>query len=219
MELSLEQLRELMGYAARAGAQAACALIAGNMETIVRDTARAGAEALKREQKAIRKRENAEHIDRRLHNTRLLLKNYWMLKQHFQNAVYSFEEEANDTEIKPGDLWKLLNQTTPTDEIYIESICKSATRTMLIIQHVDRMLDIYAAACERSAMDSMKRQYRILQARYLDDSPLPMTEIAEREHIHRRTAEKDLDAAIEGLTALIFGFDAIKDLTKGEANP
>lgn len=216
MELSIEQLQALVQLAARTGVQATLAVISGDQESIVRDAARAGADALKREQAAIRKQERSKTIDRRLHNTRLLLKNYRMLKQHFQNAVYTFEEEQAVGDMKPGDIWKLLNKTAPTEEIYIEAICKSATRTMIILQHLDRMLDIYAAFCDKSNMDSVKRQYRILKARYLDETQIPMTEIAEREHVHKRTAEKDLDSAIESVTALIFGIDAIKDLTKGE---
>lgn len=216
MELSIEQLQALVQLAARTGVEATLAVISGDQESIVRDAARAGADALRREQAAIRKQERSKTIDRRLHNTRLLLKNYRMLKQHFQNAVYTFEEEQAVGDMKPGDIWKLLNKTAPTEEIYIEAICKSATRTMIILQHLDRMLGIYAAFCDKSNMDSVKRQYRILKARYLDETQISMTEIAEREHVHKRTAEKDLDSAIESVTALIFGIDAIKDLTKGE---
>ena len=212
----MEQLLQIVQLAAETGAKAAFAAMAGDNESIVRDAARAGAEALKKEQTAIRKRENARHIDKRLHNTRLLLKNYRMLKAHFKNAVYTLEEEHANQEMKPGDIWKLLNQTAPTEEIYIEAICKSATRTMIILQHLDRMLDIYAAFCERSPMPSVKRQYRIMKARYLDEPQISMADIADMEHIHKRTAEKDLDVAIESITALIFGIDAIKDLTKGE---
>ena len=215
MELSMEQLQALVQLAAQTGVQATLAVISGDQDSIVRNAAKAGADALRREQAIIRKQERSRTIDRRLHNTRLLLKNYRMLKQHFENAVYTFEEEQTSGEMKPGDIWKLLNKSAPTEEIYIEAICKSATRTMIILQHLERMLDIYAAFCERSPMESIKRQQRILKARYLDEPQISMVEIAEREHIHKRTAEKDLDAAIESVTALIFGIDAIKDLTGG----
>jgi len=215
MELSMQQLEQLIQLAGNTGAQAAYAVLAGDQGSIVRDAARKGAEALKKEQTAIRKRESAKNIDKRLHNTRLLLKNYRMLKEHFTNAIFTLDEERAIDELKPGDIWKLLNNSAPSDEIYIESICKSATRTMIILQHLDRMLEIYAAFCDRSPMESIKRQYRVMKARYLDEPQVSMSDIADREHIHKRTAEKDLDAAIESITALIFGIDAIKDLTGG----
>ncbi len=215
MELTMEQLEQLIQLAATTGAQAAYAVLAGDQGSVVRDAARKGAEALKKEQTAIRKRESAKNIDKRLHNTRLLLKNYRMLKEHFQNAIYTLDEERAIDELKPGDIWKLLNSSAPTEEIFVESICKSATRTMIILQHLDRMLEIYEALCERSPMDSVKRQCRVMKARYLEEPQVSMSDIADREHIHKRTAEKDLDAAIESITALIFGIDAIKDLTGG----
>lgn len=215
LELSMEQLERLVQLAANTGAQAAYAMLSGDQGAIVRDAARKGADALKREQNAIRKRERAEHIDKRLHNTRLLLKNYRMLKEHFTNAVFTLEEERAVGELKPGEIWRLLSNSEPNDEVFIESICKSATRTMIILQHLDKMLEIYEAFCEHSSMESLKRQYRVLRARYLEEPQVSMLEIADREHIHKRTAEKDLDAAIEGITALIFGIDAIKDLTGG----
>ena len=138
-----------------------------------------------------------------------------MLKEHFENAIYTLEEERAVGEMKPGEIWKLLSNSEPDDEIFIESICKSATRTMIILQHLDRMLEIYEAFCEHSSMESLKRQCRVMKARYLEEPQVSMSDIADREHIHKRTAEKDLDAAIESITALIFGIDAIKDLTGG----
>jgi len=125
------------------------------------------------------------------------------------------DEEIAAIEDEPGYLFKLLTNETGSNEIYIESIQKSATRTMITLQHLDRMLDIYAAMCDRSPMESVKRQYRVMKARYLEEPQVSMSDIADREHIHKRTAEKDLDAAIECITALIFGIDAIKDLTGG----
>ena len=215
MELTMEQLEWLVQLAANTGAQAAYAYLAGDQGSVVRDAARKGADALKREQTAIRKRERSAHIDKRLHNTRLLLKNYRKLKEHFENAIYTLEEERAVGEMKPGEIWKLLSNSEPDDEIFIESICKSATRTMIILQHLDRMLEIYEAFCEHSSMESLKRQCRVMKARYLEEPQVSMSDIADREHIHKRTAEKDLDAAIESITALIFGIDAIKDLTGG----
>lgn len=215
MELTQEQLRWIVETSARTAVEATLQTLEGECTVqVVRDACKAGAEAVAKEQTAIRRRERSRSIDKRLHNTRLLLKNYRLLKEHFTNAVYEFEEEQSIDEMKPGDLWRLLNESVP-EEVYIESICKSATRTMIILQHVEKMLGIYEAYCNTSPMESAKRQYRILRARYLDNEPLSMLDIAEREHIHKRTAERDLDAAIEGLTALIFGIDSIKDLTGG----
>lgn len=218
MELSQEQLQEIVRLSAEVGARTALTAIAGDNAELVADAARAGAEALRREQAAIRRRERARVTDRRLHNTRLLLKNYRALKEHFQNAVYTFEEDYAVGELKAGDIWKILNQNAPTEELYIESICKSATRTMIIIQHIDRMLGIYTVLCERSPMPSVQRQLRVFKARYLAEEDESLADIAEREFISTRTAERDLNLAIETITALLFGIDAINDLTGRETS-
>jgi len=220
MELSMEQLSQLVQIAANTGAKAAFAVLDGNGEAfhklessvtqIVTAAALQGLEQLDKEKAVVRKKESSKLMDRRLYNTRLLLKHYRDLKIHFESAVFEFDAKQAEAESTPGEIWKILNRSAASEEVYIESIRKSAMRTMIIIQHIDRILDIYAAVCEKSNMESEKRQYRILSARYLEDVPSPINEIAEREHIHRRTAEKDLDAAIASVTALIFGIDAIK---------
>lgn len=214
MELTAEQLRWIVELTAKTAVEATLQTLEGNVADVVRNACKAGADALLKEQTTIRKRERARSMDKRLHNTRLLLKNYRLLKEHFKSAVYKFEEEQSADELKPGDIWRLLNDNAP-EEVYIESICKSATRTMIILQHIDKMLGIYEAYCESSSMQSAQRQYRILKAYYLQEPQVSMADIADAEHVHRRTAERDLDAAIEGLTALIFGIDSIKDLTRG----
>lgn len=207
-------LEQIIRLAAETGAKAAIAVleqsgdaaIKETVEEIARKAAQAGAEALEAEKAAIRKKERGKTMDRRLYNTRLLLKHYRDLKAHFENAVYEFDQEQA---AKPGEIWEIMNRSTGSEEVYIESIKRSAMRTMIIIQHIERITDIYAAYCERSELQSVKRQYRILKMRYLDPKPLPMNEIADIEHVHKRTAERDLDAAIESVTALLFGVDAI----------
>lgn len=216
MELSEELIQKIIRLATETAVKVTTELLEDEqMAARLREACRKGEKAVLTEQTAIRKRERKRHIDRRLHNTRLLLKNYRMLKAHFTNAVYRFEEEELSGELKPGDIWEMLNSNVDPEEIYIEAICKSAARTMVIIQHIDKMLGLYSAYCDSSPMESVKRQCRILHARYLDEPQVSMADIAEREHVHRRTAEKDLDAAIESLTAIIFGIDAIKDLSGG----
>ena len=42
------------------------------------------------------------------------------------------------------------------------------------------------------------------------DEPIPVSEIAERENIDTRTVYKDLDAACEKMSALLFGIQWIE---------
>lgn len=210
------KLEQVIRLAAETGARAALAALDASgqgalrqtVDEIVAKAAKESVRAIERERAAIRRRESRKASDNRLYNTRLLLKNYRQLKAHFENAVYEFEEEETGAP-SPGEIWDIMNAASGSEEVYIESIRRSSMRTMIIIRHIEKILSLYEIYCANGNMESLQRQYRILRMRYLDEQPLPMTEIAEREHVSRRTAERDLDAAIKDVTALLFGVDAV----------
>lgn len=220
LSISMEQLSWLVETAARTGAQAALAVLkeddqafqklGDDVKQIVTAAALQGVDELERAKTLAHKKESSKVMDRRLYNTRLLLKHYRELKLHFENAVFEFDAKQIEAESEPGAIWEILNRRSSSEEVYVESIRKSAMRTALIIQHIDLNLRIYSILCDTSNMESEKRQYRILSARYLSDTPMSIAAIAEQEHIHRRTAEKDLDSAIAVMTGLIFGVEGIK---------
>lgn len=144
--------------------------------------------------------------DRRLRNTRLLLKNYRTFKQHAQGAVFNAKQaKENAVDILDG-----LDDFTFDDSLYIESIKKSQQRTIIILRHIDEMLKYYRIACEQSGREDEMRCYRIIMATYIDDEKKSAEEIAEAENIERRTVYKNINAAIKPLSALIFGVDSLK---------
>ena len=55
-----------------------------------------------------------------------------------------------------------------------------------------------------------KRNFRVLKAMYIDEIPTTAEAVARVEQIDKRTVYKDIDAAVETLTTLIFGIDGIK---------
>lgn len=144
--------------------------------------------------------------DRRLRNTRLLLKNYRTFKQYAQGAVFNAKQaKENAVDILDG-----LDDFTFDDSLYIESIKKSQQRTIIILRHIDEMLKYYRIACEQSGREDEMRCYRIIMATYIDDEKKSAEEIAEAENIERRTVYKNINAAIKPLSALIFGVDSLK---------
>ena len=144
--------------------------------------------------------------DRRLRNTRLLLKNYRTLKQHAQGAVFNAKKaKENAVDILEG-----LDSFQFDDNLYIESIKRSQQRTIIILRHIDEMMKYYRIACEESGREDEMRCYRIIMATYIDDEKKPAEEIAEIENIERRTVYKNINTAMKPLSALIFGVDSIK---------
>lgn len=160
-----------------------------------------------------RKRERKGRYDRRLHNTRLLLKNYRVLKHHALDAVHTgarANEVISENAVDILDDLESMGFRKVDDRLYIESIKRSQQRTRIIIEHIDEMLRFWRIDCEQSGKDEAIRRYRIIYDTYISDTPTPAEELAQREHIEKRTVYKDIKAAMRPLSALIFGIDGIK---------
>lgn len=153
-----------------------------------------------------RKKEYSSRADRRLRNTKLLLRNYHMLKEHAENSVFGrtqMEESALDI------LESMMSMYD--NEVIIESIKRSATRTAVIVSHIETMFGLYAAYCDKSQNREIDmRRYTVIWDRYIAKDELSVKEIAEKQNMSKDNVYTDLRIATEKLTALIFGVDGLK---------
>lgn len=153
------------------------------------------------------KKEQAKgRYKRRLHNTRLLLANYRNLKEHVSGAVFN-GRKAKESAL---DILDGLDNFEYEDAYYISSIKQSQQRTLIILTHIDEMLNLYRISCEQSGKEEEMRRYRILNAAYIDPDKKSPEEIARENHVEKRTYYSDLGKAIKPLSALIFGIDGIR---------
>ncbi len=161
-------------------------------------------EAMKRLEQE-RKKEFGQRADRRLRNTRLLLRNYRMLKEHAQNSVFSraqMYESAFDI---------LESMMRYDNDVIISSIKDSAARTAVMVFHVETMMGLYEAFCEKSPNREIeRRRYDVVWDMYIAEQTLSAKEIAKKQNMSRENVYADLRVAIERLTALIFGVDGLK---------
>lgn len=160
-----------------------------------------------------RKKERKGRYDRRLHNTRLLLKNYRVLKHHALDTVHTgarANEVISENAVDILDDLESMGFRKVDDRLYIESIKRSQQRTRIIIEHIDEMLRYWRIDCEQSGREEALRRYRIVVDTYISDDQMTAEELAQREHIEKRTVYKDIKAAMRPLSALIFGIDGIK---------
>ena len=160
-----------------------------------------------------RKKERKGRYDRRLHNTRLLLKNYRVLKHPALDAVHTgarANEVISENAVDILDDLESMGFRKVDDRLYIESIKRSQQRTRIIIEHIDEMLRYWRIDCEQSGREEALRRYRIVVDTYISDDQMTAEELAQREHIEKRTVYKDIKAAMRPLSALIFGIDGIK---------
>ena len=117
-----------------------------NQNDIIRIAAEAGAKAALETLEREKKKAQKSRYDRRLRNTRLLLRNYRMFRDHVENAVF----EAEQLDENAIDILDLMSENIYDNDLYVESIKKSVARTKIIMEHVNEMLRIYEAYCFRS---------------------------------------------------------------------
>ena len=180
-------------------------LTQGQLKDIYEKAAAIGANEALKTFRQEQKKEYSRRADRRLRNTKLLLRNYHMLKEHAENSVFfRFQMEESALDILESMMSMYDN------EVIIESIKRSATRTAVIVSHIETMFGLYAAYCDKSQnRDIEMRRYEILWDMYMAEDTLSVKEVAKKQHVSKDTVYTDIRMAIEKLTALIFGVDGL----------
>ena len=162
--------------------------------------------------KAIReydaKQQRSRH-DRRLRNTRLLLKNYLLLQEHCKEAIY--EKQKPDVSENAIDVFDVIESYDR--DSYVRAIKGSVTRTKIILAHIDNMMQIYNVLCYQSSRPEDQRRYRVAYATYFEN--VNILTICKKEAIDKSTYYRDIREAVETLSALFFGIDGLLDMRKG----
>ena len=149
--------------------------------------------------------------DKRRAGTKLLLKNYRILVDHIESAVYTPSQVDVDDGLSLAEIIELINGSS-SERLKVESIKQSSVKTKIIITHINTMLEFYRTYCERSPKEEDMRRYRVIYWLYLDSDPKSVEELAAEEKTNERTIYRDVSAAIEQLTVLFFGIDGINKL-------
>lgn len=154
------------------------------------------------EQKQLIKNIKSRH-DWKLRNTRLLLNHYNYFKDHIDESIY------NSDQMKTIDV--IAEIESCNTHINIQSIKKSAQKTFVIMSHIDSMLDLYKSWCDRSG-ETEQRRLRVLKMFFFDKIKVP--DILQGEFISERTFYRDIDEAVNKLSALIFGIEAVNQMAE-----
>lgn len=179
---------------------------------IIKETAAKTAEAIYEKLKQDAKKGR----DKQINNTKLLLENYRIFKEHVDNAVFDLVrlDEENETAFEILDsMWQRFG--VGQAEMKVQSIVKSATRTRIIYEHVQSMLGLYESFCYNSGKDENIRRWEVIKALYIDDTqgrtPSEIrTELAEKFFTDPRTIYRWQLDAIEKISVLVFGIDGLK---------
>lgn len=128
-----------------------------------------------------------------------------MLKEHAEKSVFG------RTQMKESALDILESMMSIyNDEVIIPSIKNSATRTAIIVSHIETMFDLYYSYCDRSTNREIDLcRYNVVWDMYMAKDTLSAKEIADKQKVSRESVYSDLRVGIERLTALIFGVDGL----------
>lgn len=178
-----------------------------SQQDIVKLAAEAGAKAAMETLDKERKRDRQEAADRRLRNTKLLLRNYRVFKAHVENAVYEAEEYES-----PEDILADLMMPGRDNVLFVESIKRSAARTATIVKHMETMMKLFEAYCFNSGVAEDERRWRVIYSLYIceDEGCRTIAQLARDENVVERTIYKDIDVACERIAALMFGIDGVR---------
>lgn len=155
----------------------------------------------------VQKQEEEKEVreQRRLRNTKLLLRNYRQLKLHCADL----KETIELLDVSSFGLFEEFE----TDEFAIESIKRSKKRSLAMIQFIDRMIEVYRALCEQSLKEDEYRRFETIHGLYLSEQKMTFADIAECQNVSERTIRRDEKEAIKALSVLIFGIDGLRLLT------
>lgn len=176
------------------------------LSEIIRIAAQEGANAAIKHISDEKRKEKRQRKDRRLYNTKLLIRNYRSFKKYVNNAVF-YEDETQEDALEAIE--ELMWEPRVTSDMIVESIQRSMTRTKIIIEHIEHMIEVYSAICEQSKSDVKIRRSNVLYDMYISDIPHSKAEIADTYFIDKRTVYKDVEAACKELSVLLFGIDSI----------
>lgn len=167
------------------------------LEIISQTAAKVAIEQYKAEQEAETKR----RYNKRLHNVKLLLRNYRSLAMH-----------VADIKLDIVELDKKLELTyLESDEFAIKAIKRSKERTLCMIKFINKTIQVYKIICEQSNDPKEIRKYQSIYHVHISlDEKKTIKELAECHFVDERTIKRDLSKAFEDLTALIFGIDGLK---------
>lgn len=152
-----------------------------------------------------RQQERSDMVDRRLRNTKLLLRNYRLFRAHAENAVY--EGPCDET---PQEILESLMMPGRDNTLIVESIKKSVARTATIVQHMETMMKLYQTFCMASGSEGDLRRWRVVSGLYIEEPRRTVPKLAKAEGVVERMIYKDVDAACETIAALMFGIDGLK---------
>lgn len=131
------------------------------------------------------------------HNTKLLLKHYNDLQLHVNKAIDNIESLGTDARLKNDELDR--------DELYILSIRRSKSKTLIMIAHID--MSLKQLKQKQKKLSSIEK-YLALERYYIKEHSYE--QVSEDLNCSVITARRWVNEMTTELGVLLFGIDACK---------
>ena len=138
--------------------------------------------------KEFKEEEKEKQKDRRLHNTRLLMRNYNSLKEHIDKVNGDLDIEVDNVD----------------DEVWITSITRTKLRTMKMMAYIDSALDIIE---KRFKSNCEEYKYKAFTLYYIDKKS--NEEIQELLDCGKNSPKIWSDLVTSELSLLLWGIEAL----------
>ena len=142
--------------------------------------------------------------DRRIHNTKLLLRKYRLFNEHIGSAT--FKESQINLAMAIDFSQEMYDPGNRADQV-VNGILNSTKKTKIILSHINSMLHIYEIYCNENDSEQMKRRYDALYGKYIAEERASYEEMAEKWNVDVRTIRRAIHAAENDFSVLLFGID------------
>jgi hypothetical protein len=147
--------------------------------------------------------------DRKRANVKLLLRKYRQLVSHVEEAVYDASQVEDDSSLQ--DIIEMISGDG-RNAFRVEALLESVAKTRIMVDHMERMIESYRVSCENSKKHEEQRRFRVVYDMYIAREGKTPDEIALDEHIDKSTVYRDIDAAADELSVLLFGVYGLRFL-------
>lgn len=133
----------------------------------------------------------------RVKNTRLLLKNYDILKEHTLEITTDIDSYLKD----------VFNQ----DDLKLRSLTGYKARTRKMMEYTDLMLSAYERYAKKRD-DAAKRRYFTLVHMFIYPKKWTFMEVADYFNVTERTVQRDQKEAIQEFSVFMFGIVSLEEM-------
>lgn len=140
------------------------------------------------------KEQQIEKKKKALHNTKMLLKNYKKIKSSIENSISEKNQLEQDYFVSDSE-----------EEVYINSIRKNKLKSVIIICHIDKALDITKSECIRKGTPE---KYDAFVSCFIEN--MNYEEAAEQYFTSKQSISRWVNDVTRAISIQLFGLEGLE---------